>query len=222
MAKKKGTTKQKKIKIEFTTLGFFLWSLFFLFLLAWVFVLGIFAERGVLSGVLPELGNPFKKTVNTENKNEEIEYKKPDEDHAFNFYDNLENKKNEVKRKNIPGREKEPSQAITLSRNESDEPTVRQTPNEKDEKEHTKPLPEVGQGFFSVQIASVSATEGAERLVKELVDKGYDAYYYSTTVNGKITYRIMCGRFSKRSDAVWCLNKVKRDTGYKGFIVKID
>lgn len=221
MAKIKGTAKQKKIKIELTFLGLFLWSLFFLFLLAWVFVLGIFAERGVLSGALPEIENPFNRTRSTDNTNEELKDQKPDEDPAFNFYNTLENKKNEIKRKSIPRMEKGPSQAITLSRDETDEPSVRSMSDEKEERKQAKPLSEVGQGFFSVQIASVTATEGAQRLVKELVDKDYDAYYYSTTVNGKITYRIMCGRFSKRSEAVWCLNKLKRDTGYKGFIVKI-
>ena len=79
------------------------------------------------------------------------------------------------------------------------------------------------QEYFSVQIASISDLERAKNLVKELVDQDYDAYYYTAVVNGKRTYRILCGRFQERSDAAECLNRLKRDTTYKrGYIVKVD
>ena len=217
MAKKKQSKKSQKIKIELTPFSIFLWSLFLLFLLAWVFVLGILAGRGLLPGTMP---NPLKKLKQTVNQKEEYEYKEPKKDPAFVFYDNLESKKNEVKRRSIPPREKESSQKITLSRDE--EAPVSEKPKSGEISED-KPLPATQlQDFFSVQIASVSDSGRAETLVKELVDQDYDAYYYSATVNGKKTYRIMCGRFSRRSEAVMCLNKLKRDTGYKGFIVKVD
>lgn len=218
MAKKKSSKKPTKIKIELTPLAIFLWSLFLLFLLAWVFVLGVLAGKGLLPGAIPELKNPLKNLRETVSPNEGYEYKKSEEDTAFNFYDNLESKKNEVKKKNSPPKEKAPPQKITLSRDVTTSPSERSESRKKIE-----PLPEVVlQDYFSVQISSVSVPERAQKLAKELVDQDYDAYYYSATVNGKKTYRIMCGRFTKRSDAVECLNKLKKETGYKGFIVKFD
>ena len=223
MAKKKESKKPKKIKIELTLFAAFLWSLFLLFLLAWVFVLGILAGRGLMPGVISGIENPFKKLRETVGQKEEYEYEKPKKDPAFNFYDNLESKKNEVKRKSIPPKEKEPPQKITLSRDETVKSPERSAFGETIEAKQEKPLPETAlQSFFSVQIASISDQGRAEKLVKELVDRDYDAYYYSATVSGKMTYRIMCGRFARRSDAVMCLNKLKLNTGYKGFIVKVD
>jgi len=69
MANKKGSKKIKKIKIELTPLSLFLWSIFLLFLLAWVFVLGILVERDML----PDLGNPFKKIGEKVSHKEEYE-----------------------------------------------------------------------------------------------------------------------------------------------------
>jgi septal ring-binding cell division protein DamX len=215
MANKKGSKKIKKIKIELTPLSLFLWSLFLLFLLAWVFLLGILVARDML----PDFRNPFKKSGETTSQNEE--YEKPKKDPVFNFYDHLESKKNEVKRRSIPRKEKEPDQEITLSRNETADSSENSKPAELNKEEQIKPLSKAAlQDYFSVQIAAVSIPERAQKLVKELVDQDYDAYYYSATINGKTTYRIMSGRFSKRSDAVVCLKKLKKDTGYKGFIVK--
>jgi len=223
MAKKKGKKKPVKIKIELTPLSIFLWSLFLLFMLGWVFVLGILAGRGLLPGAIPEIENPLKKLRGTVSQNEEYEYKKPKKDPAFNFYDNLENKKNEVKNKSLPPKEKEPTQKITLSRDEKTYPSERSKSGEVSREGQNEPLSEaVLRDYFSVQIASVTVPERAQKLVKELVDQDYDAYYYSAAVNGKRTFRIMCGRFTKRSDALECLNKLKKETGYKGFIVKFD
>ena len=61
MTQNKESKKPKKIKIELTPFSTFLWSLFLLFLLAWVFVLGILAGRGLLPGTISGPGNPFKK-----------------------------------------------------------------------------------------------------------------------------------------------------------------
>ena len=211
------------MKIELTPFSTFLWSLFLLFLLAWVFVLGILAGRGLLPGTISGFENPFKKFKEAVSQKEEYEYKKPEEDPKFNFYDNLESKKNEVKRKIFPPKENTPSQEITLSRDESVEKAEPIKSAEKDKDKQKESVPEVlPQGIFSVQIASLSEPERAQKLTKELVDQDYDAYYYSATVDGKKIYRIMCGKFEKRSDAVMCLNKLKINTGYKGFIVRVD
>lgn len=212
------------MKIELTPFSTFLWSLFLLFLLSWVFVLGILAGKGLLPGAISGIENPFKKFKESLTQKEAYKYKKPDEDLKLNFYDNLESKKNEVKKKITIPKENTPSQQITLSRGEKDEKAEESKPAETVREKQYAPVPEVvPQGVFSVQLASVSTPESAQRVTKELVDKDFDAYYYSATVDGKKIYRIMCGRFEKRSDAVLCLNRLKLNTGYKkGFIVKVE
>jgi len=223
MAKKKGSKKPKKIKIELTPLSTFLWSLFLFFLLGWVFFLGIIAERDLLPGAISGIENSFKKTRETTNSKERFDYQKPEEDPAFNFYDNLESKKNEVRKKSYPPKEKEPSQAITLSRDDTAKPPDGPKSGGTDRVKQNEPEQEAApQGVFSVQIASIRDFEGAQRLIKELVDQDFDAYYYNAVVGGKRTHRIMCGKFTRRSDAVVYLKKLKRETGFKGFIVKFD
>ena len=200
----------------------FLWILFLLFLLFWVFVLGIFVGKGALTGLMPELKNPFKIFQEMAVPKEEYEYKKPKEDPKLIFYDNLMNKKNEAIENNVPPKkEKQPEQEVTLSKDES-------AADEQDAHEIRKEithnaLPEVISGeMFSVQIASISDPGSAEKLVKELVDKGYDAYYYIAKVRGKKTYRVMCGRFGSRSGALEYQKKLAKYTGYKGFVSGID
>ena len=211
------------MKIELTPFSVFLWGLFLLFLLSWVFVLGILAGRGLLPGTMSGVGNPFKKLKAAVSQKDEYEYKKPEDDQKFNFYDNLENKKNEVKNSTLPPKEKAPTQEITLSKDVPAEKSERRKSGEIEREKQNMTLPEVSpEGIFSVQIASLSDPERAQKLVKELVDQDYDAYYYSATVDDKKIYRIMCGRFEKRSDAAMCLNKLKLNTGYKGFIVKVE
>ncbi|NLA75528.1 MAG: SPOR domain-containing protein [Deltaproteobacteria bacterium] len=76
--------------------------------------------------------------------------------------------------------------------------------------------------FYSVQIAAISDQKMAEKMEKELADQGYDAYYYTATVNGKRRYRIMCGRFSLQSDADQYRLRLKKELGYNGFVSKVE
>ena len=225
MAKKKDSKKSKKIKIELTPSSTFLWSIFLLFLLTWVFVLGIFVGRGALPGAISGLGNPLKKLREVVSQKEKYDYNKPEEDHQeFVFYDKLESKKNEVKNNHLPPREKNPpSREVTLSRDETVEVPGKQQLHEAGKVEVPETLQEnvTTREFFSVQLASISDSERAEKLIKELVDQGYDAYYYIATVKGKKICRIMCGRFTSRDDALEYLKKLEKNTDYRGFVSKV-
>lgn len=75
---------------------------------------------------------------------------------------------------------------------------------------------------YSVQIAAISDLKKAEEMIKDLDARGYDAYYYAATVNGKKTFRIMCGRFYDRNDAVKYHSRLKSEMGYNGFISKVE
>lgn len=224
MAKTKKKSK-KKIRIELSRRSVFLWCVFLLFLLFWMFVLGIFVGKGLLRGALPEVKSPFKIFEKMFGEKDEYEYKKPDENPKLIFYDKLLNKRNEVKNNSLPPRKEEKSaeQEITLSRDETaGKPGGEGASEVRKTIERKIITEEVPDELFSVQIASLTDHDRAQKLVKELVDQGYDAYYYTATVKGKKTYRLMCGRFNSHIDALEYKAKLEKDTGYKGFVSRVD
>ena len=227
MAKAKTKKGTKKIRFELKPVTLFLWITILLLLLIWMFVLGIFVGRGLMPDFVKEFKNPFA-GVTEETVSEEDEYKyktQKDEESKFDFYDRLESKKNEVKKKMpVPIKKEEPIQEVTLLRDDSSpEPlrkkiTARAEKQAQQEVKQDKPEGE----FYTVQVASVSDLGRAGNFVKELVDKGYDAYYYGITVNGKKTYRIMCGKFSGYRKASETMKRLKKETGYSGLVKKVD
>ena len=217
MARAKNKSKRKDFKIEFTPRSAFLWSLFLLFLLFWVFVLGVFVGKGLIPGMMPEIKNPFRIFQEMFGAKEEYNYQKP-EDPELVFYEKLVSKKNKVKNNSLPPEKKDiPVQKVTLSKDDATEiPEKKKTIED-------KALPEVISGeLYSVQIASISDSANAKKLVKELVDKDFDAYYYTATVKGKKTYRIMSGRFSSENDALKHLKRLEKLTGFKGFVSRVE
>ena len=83
-------------------------------------------------------------------------------------------------------------------------------------------LPEIavkGPGY-TVQIASVKDQESADKLVSDLVKKGYPAYRSSGEVPGKGTWhRVRIGEFREKSEAGGILAGLGKDK-IKGIIVK--
>lgn len=256
-AKEKSGTGQKRIVISRSQA--FLLSGFFIFLLFWVFVLGIFVGKGVIPGAMFDIKEPINRVRELLGLNEKIKYAPPKEDN-LGFYKELENKKKNAKIDNLLTHEdKIPDQKITLSRDTDSPPQDKNevrgvikprdtgeeaTPPVQDEaiqapftdepQEQVNPpssladnplRPEPEQAVeerYSVQIAAITDLEMAEKMVKEIVDQGYDAYYYTATISGKKTYRIMCGKFRDRNDAVKYHSRLKNEMGYNGFISKVD
>ena len=164
-----------------------------------------------------DIKNPFRKIQEIFGTKEEYNYNKP-EDPELVFYDKLVSKKNKVKNNSLPPEKKNlPVQEETLSKDEATE-----IPEKKEKIKH-EALPEDIPGeLFSVQVASLSDSANAKKLVKELVDQDFDAYYYTATVKGNKTYRIMSGRFSLESDALKHLKMLEKLTGFKGLISKVE
>jgi cell division septation protein DedD len=75
-----------------------------------------------------------------------------------------------------------------------------------------------GSGKYTIQLAAIAERAKAEKTVKQLIEKGFDAYYYETKVKNKTLYRIRCGRFSDRADAVKTTLKLQNKTGLKGYV----
>ena len=75
---------------------------------------------------------------------------------------------------------------------------------------------------FAVQIASFKEMDKAEKMTKQLIDQGYDAYYNEAEVHGTTYFRIKCGRFESRQEAANYALKIEREAGLKGFVSKIE
>jgi hypothetical protein len=72
--------------------------------------------------------------------------------------------------------------------------------------------------LWSVQIASLSSKEGAEKVEESLKKAGYDAYM--TTIDG--VHRIFCGPYKGRASADLVKDQLQRQQHLAGFVVRYD
>ena len=235
--------KQKKYKIELTTLSALFWGVFLFVLLTWIFVLGILVGRGFLPGTA-DLKSQVKKLQEMVGKNEEykdIQSADQEKDPELAFYENLNSKKDEAKRANLPEKKEETPGEITLYKDPPEKKTTgamkeepvtdvvqekvtaqKEAPAKTEEVKVKPPPAKDGSQQYTVQIASLPEKEKAEKLIKSLVDQGYDAYYYQVEVKGKTYYRVRCGRFDDRKSAIEYSGILEKETGYKGFVSKVE
>lgn len=140
------------------------------------------------------------------------------------FYEKLASKKEDVIKNWKPERhsdspEKKPAPQEIM---EPQPPPV-----EEEEKEVIDTVKEVrdsliSESRYTVQIASIGDIDKAEKMVRQLVKQGYDAYYYETNVKGKVYYRIRCGRFASWGEATNYARKLKDEAGLKGFVSRTE
>jgi len=229
MAKKNthsGRSAKKKYQIEVTSLSLFLWGFCALFFMAWIFVLGVFVGRGFLPGAdstLVDLKSQVTRLQDMVAGNKRLEpepQKRESIDEKLAFYERLESKKDEAKRK---------EQGTGAARNGTS------TASEPSKKENQggsaqpKPAPEViktappaGQGGYTLQLASLEEKAKAEAMVKDLASRGYDAYYYEVRVKGRTYYRVRSGRFMTKEDAGLYASKLLKEAKIRGFVSKVE
>ena len=80
----------------------------------------------------------------------------------------------------------------------------------------------IPQNLYTVQVASLGEMDKAEKMIKELIDQGHEAYYFEANVEGRTYYRIRCGKFAQREDAVKYAQRLEQETGLKGFVSKVE
>ena len=73
-----------------------------------------------------------------------------------------------------------------------------------------------------MQLASLGSRDKAERLINDLVDRGYPAYYYEAVVKGKTYFRVRCGEFTTNREAGRFADKLTKDMGIKGFVSRFE
>jgi len=208
MGEKKTTPKKrlKRYQIELTSLSIFLWSFGLLFLLSWIFVLGILVGRGFfpdsvtalsdLKGQISKLQEMISRNKSTDSGHN----KKPDPEPKLAFYEKLSSKKEE---------------AVKGPITESKKGTGSTNSNRKQD----VPIPA---GQYTVQIASLREREKAEKMVDRLMDRGYPAYFYEVKINGKVYYRIRCRKFINREEAQHYADKLAKEEGIKGYVTRIE
>ena len=207
--------KKKKHKIELTYPSMFLWGFFLFFLLGWIFILGILVGRGLLPGpvtAITGLKDHISKLpgVAGSGKTQGLKSQnKSNSDPKLVFYEKLSVKKEEAKKKWVPERKKS-------------EPLEKPEKPENPEKPRQIRAPPVDNAQYTVQIASLEDQNMAQKLIGELTSRGYPAYFYEAKVDGRIYYRIRCGRFVSRGEADDYAIRLATETGHKGFVSKLE
>ena len=225
ISKNKGQT--KRYNIELTAISALFWTIFLFFLLIWIFVLGILVGSGFLPGSLKtiaELKGQIKSLQETISHRESIDTstpKKTDNEPDLAFYDALANKKAETKN------DWEPQEKSSLEKKPDQRPLKDKDVISADQKAFKDEgvliqASEKRENLYTVQIASIEDKEKAEKLVIDLIGKGYDAYSYEADLNGKIYYRVRCGRFSSRQEASEYAQTLEKKAGLKGFVSRIE
>jgi cell division septation protein DedD len=209
--KEKAEKEKKGLRLELSRTALFFWSLGFLVFLGWIFTLGILAGRGLLpSGAktLAELKNQIVKLqemVGQKDTSELDEIKAVQKDARFAFYDELSSKKAPV-----VSLRKEPSQKSSQQKNAT-----------ADNVKETRP-PSPNSGLYVVQVASLDQEKQAFNMVNRLLKKGYPAYHYKTFIKGRSYFRVRCGTFKTRAEAVDNQRKLAENEHLKGFVQKVN
>ena len=232
---KKKDKGRKKYRIEMTALSAAFWSFCLLFLLSWIFVLGILVGRGFLPDAVTALAdlrgqiNRLQTIVNHNKTQEGIQKKKPESDPKLDFYEELSNKKYEAKKKWTPPKKRKTALGDKIPQIKAEPPkrVVVETKNKQVEKpvpiEQSPPIsPGAAEGYYTVQLASLKEESKAQKMSARLIDRGYPAYFYTTRINGKDYYRVRCGRFDSRKEAESYAVRLKRELGMKGFVSRLE
>jgi len=220
---------QKKVgwrfRVNLGPLSLFLWGVFILFFMSWIFVLGIFVGRGFvpdeitdlseIKGEIIKLKSPIEKATPEGPSGAHPDAEKETEPELV-FYERLTSKKEDAKNNLHIGQteaggtaSQTPAPSDRASAGDTAKPSVGSTVKS-------------GSEQYTVQVASISELGNAEKTVKDLLEKGFDAYYYETTVKGKKYYRVRCGRFSDKTQAQAYSTRLEEKTGLKGYVTNVE
>ncbi len=200
MVNRKSSPKKdrKRYTFQFTFSSLLLSSISLLFVLAWVFSLGIMVGRGFLPGALDTFSS-IKERIMKDKEKKEIDHPRPIKEEELTFYSQLVDKKDRVKKKAFS---KPPSRDQERASKKARVAQIRE-----DIRNH------------SVQVAALKDKTKTEKMVEKLTRLGYPAYYYQTLINGKKYYRIRCGPFLTIAEARKCAKRLADKEGFKPFIV---
>lgn len=203
--KDRGGKAPKRYRVEFSRTSIVLWSAGAFFVLGWIFFLGVLAGKGLLPGGVKTLAElkaqiaRLQQMISKRDRTELQRIKELHKDPKFVFYDELSEKKSEPVRKAAPppGRRKKGA-------------VVR--PDGKKA---------MAGGRYVVQVASLDSEARAAAMVKDLVERGYPAYSYKVFVRGRRYYRVRCGMFKSRAEAVDVKQRLARQEKLDGLVKRV-
>lgn len=186
---------RKRYAFQLTLGSLLLLSVSLVFILAWVFSLGIMVGRGFLPSSIGGFSFITEKATHDEQK-KKIDHVRPIQEEELTFYNQLVNKKERTKKKLL-------SEDLLTNQDKMTKP--------EQSKEDTR--------NYSVQVAALKDKEKTKKLVERLTRLGYPAYYYQTRINDEIYYRIRCGPFLDLEEVSTCAKRLADKEGFKPFIV---
>lgn len=225
----RATKGRKPLRLELGLGSIVIGSFGLFFLLSWIFVLGVLVGRGFIPetytvvSALKEKVHRWQGTIGQEESTPPSPSSEESSgDPKLAFYDNLSSKKVEAKSKRGAK-----SQTRTISKKKPKTPTKTvnktQAPSPKPESKKTKSKENVNQGGrYTIQVASLADRKKAEQLSNDLDKKGYAAYYYAVKVSGQTFYRVRCGQFRSKEEAVRYANNLAQKERIKGFVLTVD
>jgi hypothetical protein len=201
MANKKSYPEKakKRYSFQFSLTSLLVSGIGFIFILVWVFALGIMVGRGFLSDSMWGFLRFKRKAVNNQHasKADHVPLIKEEE---LTFYNQLIDKKSKA-------RSEPPPQAPPRNQ-------VRTTVGRKIAREETQMA-----GSYRVQVAALEDKGKTEEMVERLIKAGYPAYYYKTLINSRVYYRVRCGPFTTIDQAKSLEARLIEKEGFKPFIV---
>jgi septal ring-binding cell division protein DamX len=222
----------KRYQIEMGSWSLLLWGCCALFFMAWIFVLGVLVGRGFLPGadsafsdLKTQVAKLQEMTGRSKRGEQTLQTKEPI-DETLAFYEKLESKEDEAKKRE-PDRPapKEGTAQQTLNQTAGDPPKKNQQGREEVPK-LDRGVPPVasstGKGNYTLQLASLEEKTKAEAMVRDLLSKGHDAYFSEARVKGKTFYRVRCGRFVNRDEAEEYGVKLLKSLHIRGFVSKLE
>jgi len=195
----------KRYHFELSRTSVFLWSVGVFVLLAWIFTLGVLAGRGLLPGGVETLAElkiqigKLQQMISKKDRSELERIKELQKDTKFAFYDELSGKKSDVVKKpsSSPKRQKK---------------DLREREEGKDSKALTK---------YIVQVASLDSETKATGMVNRLIGQGYPAYSYKVFIKGRRYYRVRCGMFKTKEEAINIKKRLAKNEKLDGLVRKV-
>jgi len=200
MTNKKSSSKKIKKRYMFRpTLGsLFLFCFGLIFVLAWVFCLGVIVGKNFL----PTTFDTFSRTKETVVEVEEektTDHVEPIKEEELTFYNQLVNKKERAK--------KDVTSQVSVKEPVRKRKQTQVWQGEEDSR------------HYSVQVIALKDKEKTEQMVERLSRLGYQAYYYQTLINGETLYRVRCGPFYTIREAKKYAKRLADREGLKPFVV---
>ncbi len=249
MSKRTNPSKKAKYQLELSSMSLVFWGVCAVFIMGWIFVLGVMIGRGFLPAntAIADLKAQVTKLQEMVARNKRADQKpqaKEDIDSKLGFYDKLESKK-EDKRKPFAELPPEPPKSekavkpsdtaladvkADIAKKESlakkQETAKSSGPEKKAKDTATEPVKpaekDSGPYRYAIQVAALDEKTKAEDMVRKLSGRGVEAYLQEAVVKGKTYYRVRCGKFVTKEEAGDYAQKLPGEAGTGWRIVKVE